>query len=212
MTWGSTWGRRLAAPVRLALDDAKEKGAESIDHVVLVGAMARMPAVQQKLRELTGKEPHRGVNPDEVVALGAAIMAGVPAGDHGNALLLDVTPRTLGIETTPGVPTKLIQAGGGGMTKLVDRNTAIPTREITLQAVASDGEIDSTSLTVGIETAVTPLIERQAGGGVMTKLIARNTTVPTSKNEVFSTVEDNQSWSRSTCYRASARWRARTGS
>ncbi len=77
-----------------------------------------MPAVQEKVKELTGKEPHRGVNPDEVVAVGAAIQAGVLSGDVKDVLLLDVTPLTLGIETK-----------GGVMTKLIERNTTIPTRK-----------------------------------------------------------------------------------
>src|SRR5207237_4277695 len=102
--------------VRQALDDAKDKGVSSVDHVVLVGGMTRMPAVQDKVKELTGKEPHRGVNPDEVVAVGAAIQAGVLAGDVKDVLLLDVTPLTLGIETK-----------GGVMTKLIERNTTIAT-------------------------------------------------------------------------------------
>src|SRR5437762_3290993 len=109
---------RVVAPVRQALDDAKDKGTASIDHVVLVGGMTRVPAVQEKVKELTGKEPHRGVNPDEVVAVGAAIQAGVLAGDVKDVLLLDVTPLTLGIETK-----------GGVMTKLIERNTTIPTRK-----------------------------------------------------------------------------------
>ncbi|MDX6660964.1 MAG: molecular chaperone DnaK, partial [Solirubrobacteraceae bacterium] len=81
---------RVVAPVRQALEDAKEKGAANIDHVVLVGGMTRMPSVQEKVKELTGKDPHRGVNPDEVVAVGAAIQAGVLAGDVKDVLLLDV--------------------------------------------------------------------------------------------------------------------------
>src|ERR671928_206263 len=89
---------RVVGPVRQALDDAKDKGVSSIDHVVLVGGMTRMPAVQEKVKELTGKEPHRGVNPDEVVAVGAAIQAGVLGGEVKDVLLLDVTPLTLGIE------------------------------------------------------------------------------------------------------------------
>src|SRR5438477_2715964 len=105
---------RTVGPLRQALDDAKEKGVEKIDHVVLVGGMTRMPAVQEKVKELTGKDPHRGVNPDEVVAVGAAIQAGVLAGDVKDVLLLDVTPLTLGIETK-----------GGVMTKLIERNTTI---------------------------------------------------------------------------------------
>src|SRR6202035_2203193 len=86
---------RTGAPARQALDDAKEKGAAKIDHSVLVGGMTRRPSVQEKVKELTGKEPHRGVNPDEVVAVGAAIQAGVLAGEVKDVLLLDVTPLTL---------------------------------------------------------------------------------------------------------------------
>ena len=115
--------------MRQALDDAKDKGVDKVDHVVLVGGMTRMPAVQEKVKELTGKEPHRGVNPDEVVAVGAAIQAGVLAGDVKDVLLLDVTPLTLGIETK-----------GGVMTKLIERNTTIPTRKGEVFSTAEDNQ------------------------------------------------------------------------
>ncbi|MGH2911202.1 MAG: molecular chaperone DnaK [Solirubrobacteraceae bacterium] len=120
---------RVVAPVRQAIDDAKDKGVKEIDHIVLVGGMTRMPAVQGKVKELTGKDPHRGVNPDEVVAVGAAIQAGVLAGDVKDVLLLDVTPLTLGIETK-----------GGVMTKLIERNTTIPTRKGEVFSTAEDNQ------------------------------------------------------------------------
>ena len=107
----------------------RTRASRTIDHVVLVGGMTRMPAVQEKVKELTGKEPHRGVNPDEVVAVGAAIQAGVLAGDVKDVLLLDVTPLTLGIETK-----------GGVMTKLIERNTTIPTRKGEVFSTAEDNQ------------------------------------------------------------------------
>ncbi len=119
---------RTVGPTRQAMEDAGVTGAD-IDHVVMVGGMTRMPAVQEKVKDLVGKEPHRGVNPDEVVAVGAAIQAGVLAGDVKDVLLLDVTPLSLGIETK-----------GGVFTRLIERNTTIPTRKSEIFSTAEDNQ------------------------------------------------------------------------
>ncbi|MBE9479628.1 MAG: molecular chaperone DnaK, partial [Chloroflexi bacterium] len=119
---------RIKEPFKAVLKDANVK-IENIDEVVLVGGATRMPMVQDLVRELTGKEPHKGVNPDEVVSIGAAIQGGVLAGEVKDVLLLDVTPLSLGVETL-----------GGVMTTLIERNTTIPIKKAEIFSTAEDNQ------------------------------------------------------------------------
>ena len=134
--------QKIEGPCRKAMADAGLKASE-IDEVILVGGQTRMPKVQQKVQEIFGKEPHKGVNPDEVVAVGAAIQGGVLGGDVKDVLLLDVTPLSLGIETL-----------GGVFTKIIERNTTIPTKK---QQIFSTAEDNQSAVTIRVFQGERPM-------------------------------------------------------
>ena len=135
---------RVKGPFKQAIKDSSIPIAE-IDHIVMVGGSTRMPAVQELVKSLTGKDPHKGVNPDEVVAAGAAIQAGVLKGDVKDILLLDVTPLTLGIETK-----------GGVMTRMIERNTTIPTKRSEIFTTAENNQPEVEIHVLQGERAMTP--------------------------------------------------------
>ena len=135
--------QRTMAPGEAGAGRRRRRSPSEIDEVVLVGGSTRMPKVQQLVQEFFGKEPHKGVNPDEVVAIGAAVQGGVLTGDVKDVLLLDVTPLSLGIETL-----------GGVMTTLITRNTTIPTRKSEIFSTATDNQ---TSVEVHVLQGERPL-------------------------------------------------------
>jgi molecular chaperone DnaK len=175
---------RCRGPVLKALDDAKLKPAD-IDEVVLVGGSTRMPRVQQIVKDIFGKEPHKGVNPDEVVAIGAAIQGAVLTGDVKDLLLLDVTPLSLGLETK-----------GGVFTKLVERNTTIPTEKKETFTTAEDGQ---TAVTIKVYQGERPMAadNRELGTFNLKASPPRGWARPRSRSRSTSTpTASSTSWRR----------------
>src|SRR5206468_11621826 len=156
---------KTKAPVQAALKDAGLKAGD-IDEVILVGGMTRMPAVQELVKSVFGKEPHKGVNPDEVVAVGAAIQAGVLGGEVKDVLLLDVTPLTLGVETY-----------GGVMTTMIPRNTTIPTSKTETYTTAADGQ---TSVEVHVLQGERPMAakNKSPGGSILDGTLPPHRGIP----------------------------------